>query len=204
MEIAEVLSGLGATVSDTARPELPMQEVHNAYQGLVMAVTQSSIPQADYDQNVEIAKSLAAGDMSQGAIWARAAVQSHRVWKEHDWVRNNARLQWRKFFQDWDIVVCPIMANSAFKHNHGPMEDRAMMVNGAERPYWEQVFWAGVASLPGLPASAFPAGLSKSGLPIGFQAIGAAYNDRTTIHFASLLAKEIGGFTPPPAFAHTE
>jgi amidase len=46
----------------------------------------------------------------------------------------------------------------------------------------------------------FPAGLSKGGLPIGLQAIGAEYADRTTIDLARLLAEEVGGFVPPPGF----
>jgi Asp-tRNA(Asn)/Glu-tRNA(Gln) amidotransferase A subunit family amidase len=32
------------------------------------------------------------------------------------------------------------------------------------------------------------------------QIIGDAYRDRTTIWLAAQLAKEIGGFTPPPGY----
>ena len=37
-------------------------------------------------------------------------------------------------------------------------------------------------------------------LPIGVQAIGPAYGDRTTIEVARLVAEEIGGFQPPPGY----
>ena len=61
--------------------------------------------------------------------------------------------------------------------------------------------YPGVATLAGQPATAFPVGLTRAGLPIGLQAIGPYLEDRTPIRFAALLAREIGGFTPPPAFA---
>jgi Asp-tRNA(Asn)/Glu-tRNA(Gln) amidotransferase A subunit family amidase len=57
---------------------------------------------------------------------------------------------------------------------------------------------AGTATLPGLPATALPIGRSDEGLPIGVQAIGPMYEDRTTIRFAELAEREFGGFTPPP------
>jgi amidase len=57
---------------------------------------------------------------------------------------------------------------------------------------------AGVATLPGLPATALPIGTSHDGLPIGVQAIGPMFEDRTTIRFAELVEHEFGGFTPPP------
>jgi Asp-tRNA(Asn)/Glu-tRNA(Gln) amidotransferase A subunit family amidase len=43
--------------------------------------------------------------------------------------------------------------------------------------------------------------LSEEGLPVGVQIIGAEGEDATTIEFARLLATEIGGFVPPPAYA---
>jgi amidase len=32
------------------------------------------------------------------------------------------------------------------------------------------------------------------------QAIGPMYGDRTTIRFAELVERELGGFTPPPGY----
>jgi Asp-tRNA(Asn)/Glu-tRNA(Gln) amidotransferase A subunit family amidase len=56
----------------------------------------------------------------------------------------------------------------------------------------------GVASLPGLPATVLPIGASPAGLPIGAQVIGPTFEDRTPIHFAELVKRHLGGFTPPP------
>ena len=199
-ELAGVLSLLGAKVSDSARPDYPIKEAHLAYQNLVVAITQIDVPLSDYQKNMEIANSIPSDDMSQGAVWARAAVQNHREWRKSEKMRTHVRMRWQQFFQDWDIVVCPIMATTAFKHDHSPMEQRTISVNGQQRPYWEQIFWAGLGNLGGLPGTVFPAGLSKSGMPMGFQALGAEFDDYTTIEFTRLLAREIGGFKPPPTY----
>lgn len=58
----------------------------------------------------------------------------------------------------------------------------------------------GIATLSYLPSTVFPTGLSKEGLPIGLQVIGAEFDDQTTMAFAHLLAEEIGGFTAPPGY----
>jgi amidase len=51
-----------------------------------------------------------------------------------------------------------------------------------------------------LPATVGPAGLAKSGLPVGYQAIAASGRDKTAIAFSRFLEEEIVGFTPPPGF----
>ena len=61
--------------------------------------------------------------------------------------------------------------------------------------------YPGIPTLAGQPATAFPVGLTRAGLPIGLQAIGPYLEDRTPIRFAALLEREFGGFTPPPRFA---
>jgi amidase len=64
----------------------------------------------------------------------------------------------------------------------------------------DQLFWAGLASLCYLPATAAPIGLTRAGLPVGLQIIGAEGDDLTTIECARLLAAEIGGFAAPPGY----
>jgi amidase len=73
-------------------------------------------------------------------------------------------------------------------------------VNGARQPYFRQLFWAGLATAPYLPSTVFPTGPSRSGLPVGVQVVGPAYHDRETIWLAGQLARELGGFRPPPRY----
>jgi amidase len=90
------------------------------------------------------------------------------------------------------------MPTTAFPHDHSPQLARKLDVDGAKIPYLDQMGWAGLATLNGLPATTMPIGHSDSGLPIGVQIIGGFLDDRTTIAFAGLVEREFGGFTPPP------
>jgi amidase len=71
-------------------------------------------------------------------------------------------------------------------------------VDGRQVPYFDQVVWAGPATLLGLPATTMPIERTDAGLPIGVQIIGGYLEDRTTIAFAGLIEREFGRFVPPP------
>ena len=60
--------------------------------------------------------------------------------------------------------------------------------------------WIAHATLTGCPATSAPVGLTPEGVPVGIQIMGPYWEDATPITFAELLAREIGGFSPPPAF----
>ncbi len=199
-EIADTLGKLGATVSDVARPDFTAKESHDTYMSLVVSFLSKGVPTAEYEASKAIAAGFDPGDMSADAVGARAAVLEHRDWLHFHDVRTRIRRQWQAFFKDWDIVLCPIVVTTAFPHDHGPINDRTILVDGVETSYFGQVFWAGLATLPFLPSTVFPTGLAADGLPIGLQAISSEYNDRTTIDFSRLVAQEIGGFIPPPGF----
>jgi len=104
-------------------------------------------------------------------------------------------------FRRFDVLLTLVAATAAFAHDHGPDRDRLIPVNGRMVPYGDQRFWAGVASLSYLPATAAPLGLTERGHPVGPQIVGAEGEDPTTIELARLLAAEIGGFVAPPGYA---
>jgi amidase len=173
--IGDTLANLGATVSDTARPTIDTTRSTKLYRSLLDAATN---PLSEL---------------------------KHSEWLDMDHERAKLRLQWREFFKDWDIVIAPIAATSAFKHDHSAMRGRRIQIDGPtgriEAPYFQQIFWAGLTTVAYLPSTVFPTGVDKSGLPIGLQAIGDAYDDLITIDFARLLSREIGGYVPPPGYA---
>ena len=77
---------------------------------------------------------------------------------------------------------------------------KTLDVNG--KPVLEEIglFCASVGTLAGQPSTAFPAGRSRGGLPIGLQALGPYLEDRTPIRFASLVGRELGSFVRPPRY----
>jgi amidase len=110
------------------------------------------------------------------------------------------RGRWSAFFGDWDLVLMPATFTNAFPHVGGRYYARMIDVDDRAVPYNRLEVHPGVAALPGLPVSAFPAGRSQDGLPVGLQVMGPYLGDRTTIAFASEVEHELGGFTPPPEF----
>ena len=114
--------------------------------------------------------------------------------------REQLRASYRNFFRDWDVLIAPITIVPAFPHTDAPWPRRTVDVNGTEVSYGLQTVYPAVATLCGQPATAFPAGLTRSGLPIGLQAIGPYLEDHTPIRFTSLLEAEFEGFRPPPGY----
>ncbi len=172
-QIGQVVAAAGGKVSDTARPGFVTGEGHDTYSRLLLSVT-GTTPEDNID---------------------------HQTWMGLDNVRTYYRLGWQSFFEEWDVLICPVTATPAFKHDHGQLGTRTLEVNGETVPYFQQLFWAGIATVSYLPSTVFPTGLSKDGLPIGLQVIGAEFDDNTTMEFARLMAQEIGGFQAPTGYS---
>ena len=200
-EISKLLADSGATVSDTARPAIDFRKSHEAYQNLLQSIMSAGISPERRKSNEARAAALDPEDMSDGALMSRSMVLSHADWLGANARRQRLRYQWREFFEDWDILICPQMATTAFKHDHSPFMRRTTRVDNVDQPYFQQIFWAGVVTSPLLPSTVFPTGLSTEGLPVGVQAVGDAYQDYKTIRFADLITRELGGFVAPPAYA---
>ncbi|MDE0054498.1 MAG: amidase [Gammaproteobacteria bacterium] len=197
VSVGQTLARLGATVSDTARPGFDVKRAHDTYVSLLNSVMSAPQPEDEYARNVARAAEFDPADMSFRAVSARGMVLNHREWIRYNFKREHLRFAWDDFFEDWDILLCPQMATPAFTHDHRPFGQRTIDVDGVQRDYFEQLFWSGLVTNAYLPSTVFPTGLSRGRLPIGIQAVGAAYRDRRTIEFARLMADEIGGFQVP-------
>jgi amidase len=160
-----------------------------------------SAPETIADAQTAFA-SLAPENKSLAAERLRGTVLSHRAWVLDDGARGRLRAQWRELFRSFDAVICPIMPTPAYPHDHSEdQETRRINIDGKDYSYPDQLAWPGVATLPGLPATAIPIGLSAEGLPMGVQIVGPWLEDRTPIKLAELIEHEFGGFVPPPMFA---
>jgi amidase len=62
-----------------------------------------------------------------------------------------------------------------------------MTVDGQDASYDAQLVWAGLATYPGLPATAFPAGTTADGVPVGLQVMTDYRDDMSAIAIADLL-----------------
>lgn len=181
----------------SALPDLSL--ITSTYMRLVMAFMGGTMPEPDYKAAVSQAAGIPEAAADLRSLSLRSRVASHRDWMQADFVRTGLSHQWRGFFRDWDILLCPVTPTVAFPHDARTWEERSITVDGRPVRYGDQFIWPGIATLCGLPATAMPAGLSQDGLPVGVQAIGPFLEDRTPIHFAHLAEQAFGGFKPPPA-----
>jgi amidase len=171
------------------------------YMRLLMSFLSASFLPEVYTGAQTAAAALAPDDMSLRAERLRGIALSHRDWVMADGGRARLRAQWRELFKSFDAVICPIMPTPAYPHDHSPeQETRHVDIDGKDYPYPDQLAWPGIATLPGLPATAIPLGLSLEGLPVGVQIVGPWLEDRTPLKLAELIEREFGGFVPPPMF----
>lgn len=207
-EVQDILQGLadwlarkGAKVSDTARPRIDTGEAHRTYIHLLRAATSGRQTDAEFEANLAEAAALPAADQSYRARMLRGMTTHHRDWLAANEKRHRMRLEWARFFEEWDLLLSPAAASAAFPHDHnGERHERTIRVNGKDVPTTDQLFWAGFSCVAYLPGAVAPAGLTPAGLPVGVQIVGPQYGDRTCIHFARLLQREWRAFTPPPGY----
>ncbi len=164
---------------------------------------------ARVDRQSDLLPDLTEAQSVYGAILNTAMTRGQpgsRPPNAHEWMglldaQLLIRRQWARLFEGFDVVLAPSLGTLAFPHDASPdMFARTIPLNGEQTSYFAQIAWSGVATLPHLPATAAPIGLSKAGLPIGIQIIGPYLEDRTTLAFAGLLEREFGGFVKPPGY----
>lgn len=126
---------------------------------------------------------------------------SFAEWQQQNFRRIGFRAQWQAWFEQVDVFLSPVAFTPAFPHDHSePQDERVIATSAGPRHYIEMLNWIAPATLTGCPATAAPVGRTPDGLPVGIQIMGPFWEDATTITFADLLAKEIGGFSPPPGY----
>jgi amidase len=200
-ELGRFLAGEGAEVDDSVRPEFDPVEAFHVYLRLLFAAVSGRMTAETMARTRQEVAELAPDDMSSNAIMIRGIDLPHREWLHLNERRHQLRRVWSAFFQDWDVLLCPVIATPAMPHMQaGLISGRRVSVNGRDIYYDDMLFWPGITAGYHLPASAAPLGLSEAGLPIGVQIVGPLYGDRTTIHVAGLLERAGFRFTPPPGW----
>jgi amidase len=200
-KLAANLGRAGVTVTRES-PLLPdFAASSRLYMRMLMSFLAASFLPEVYAGAQAAAAQLAPGDTSLGAERLRGIALGHRDWLMADGARTRLRAQWRELFKSFDAVICPIMPTPAYPHDHSEdQEKRRINIDGKDYVYPDQLSWPGIATLPGLPATAIPIGFSPERLPVGVQIVGPWLEDRTPLKLAELIEREFGGFVPPPDF----
>lgn len=94
------------------------------------------------------------------------------------------RYKMNLFINDYDLIISPVSATPARKHNE-------TFVNIRDFGYIT------AHNLTGWPATILPSLISKEGLPIGVQLVSKAWQDHVSLNVALFLQKRIGVFPIP-------
>lgn len=183
---------------ERAKPSFELRDAYKVYRALLDPIMGSGLS-AKVVGLLE-AHMLKAGPDDAVANFGRNALIRQRdlqIWLE---MREHLRAKWAQFFEDYDVLLCPVTPIPAFKHDHSqPQPARKLQIGGQTRAYDEIFVWNSLATCSHLPATVAPIGLAD-GLPVGIQIVGPYLEDRTTLDFASRASELWGGFTPPPGF----
>ncbi|WP_375336780.1 amidase family protein [Amycolatopsis sp. SID8362] len=85
------------------------------------------------------------------------ATRTHRAWLARAEDRARARRSWARWFEDVDVLLCPVTAMPAFPHDHaGDIGTRVVEIDGVPRPHMSTIGWCGLFSVLGLPTVTMP------------------------------------------------
>ncbi len=198
---ADALGCAGVRVDERARPELDPDVVYGLYSRLVWGAMSPGLPGEQLEALDDEYAALRPGERGMLQDRVRGASGRHREWLVDHEARTRLRARWASFFERFDVLLCPIIPTPAFPHDHGPIDQRTVEIDGKRYPYWDQIFWAGLITVAYLPSTVVPAGRTRGGLPVGLQVVAPYLEDLTSIRFAELIADVIGGFESPPRYS---
>ena len=200
--LADFLERQGARVDRAARPGFPAAEAYRVYLRLLGATYGARMDAAAREALRARIAARAPDDAGADAVMDGAAEMSRREWLEEDASRHRLIRLWTRFFRDWDVLLCPVIATPALPHMQaGSVFDRPVVVDGTTMGFSDMLFWPGLVTGCLLPATVAPLGRTRGGLPIGVQIVGPLHGDWRTLLVARLLERAWLGFAPPPGFS---
>ena len=183
------LALIGVTLVDR-KPDIDLKKCHelrNAFETTTMCHLQPP-------ELWEIATKSIEHDDDNIRLWARNMTMQHRDWNILNMERSAIRQKWNNYFNDVDIMLCPVSRIPAHPHDHTPIHERVVQFNEETLRYWDVMGpWNSLSLVAYLPATVAPAGFTPGGLPVGIQIVGPYLEDKTPIQFAINLEKEIIG-----------
>jgi amidase len=127
---------------------------------------------------------------------------SHVHWDLMHRRRGLTRRRWAEFFDDVDILLCPVQPVPPIRHLHDPAGSNwanSVLAEHGDRPYLDIALWTAFIGSAYLPVTVPPVGRTVDGLPIGVQVVAPYLHDRTALAFCRAVEPVLGGYTPPPS-----
>jgi amidase len=198
--MVEKLTKAGVNLKDI-KPDIDLKQSHWLRGDLETSTLSHLQPPGYYEWAVSQVKTLKDDDQSGTARWVRAMTGYHRDWNKLNEERAIMRQKWEDYFQDIDVLLCPVARIAAHNHDHTKIGSRTIQFDNETLNYWDVVGpWNSLSLVSYLPSTVAPIGFTPSGLPVGVQIIGPYLEDYTSIQFAKLLERMNGSYKPPKGF----
>ena len=192
---ADRLARAGARVQELSLP-VPLADGLRSWQELVLPIVGMGLPDDAYASFADL--DAVPGDDPM-LVAGRALAGRYRTWARANGLRQRQRAAWAACFEQYDVVLAPVMPTAAFPHDvDRPITERVLDVDGTPVAHLVAMAWCGAVGSVLLPVVTLPTGPTPDGLPVGIQVIGPFLSDRRLLRMARLVDEAAGpGFTPP-------
>jgi len=167
-----VLTGLGATLTDTSLPDIPMSEAA----GTIITVEGSAAFETLIRDQPRLSK--LADDEQQGGLLAGLVIPGVDYLRSLR-IRAAAQRTMADFMTHYDALVAPGMLQVSLPLSES-LDDYFV---GSDKGL------SGMGNLCGLPALCVPMGFGPGHLPLGLQFVGAAYDEDTLLSLGTAYQK---------------
>jgi amidase len=194
---ADRLADAGAQVQAVSMP-VSLGDGLRTWQQVVLPIMGIAFSDDDFASFAEL-ESIPGDDPLLDA--GRALASRYRTWAVANGLRQRQRALWSTFFEDYDVVLAPVMPTAAFEHDtERHIMERVLDVDGTEVSHAMAMAWCGAIGAMLLPVVTVPTGQTASGLPVGVQVIGPYLSDLRLLALAQTIDTAAGpGFTRPTA-----
>ncbi len=177
------LSAMGLRLEEAKLPEFPAAEVAGV---IIAAEALSAFERFHRDGTIDRLRDPYAPHQWEinRAITGDDLVKSWRM-------RRALQLEMNRFFEDYDVIVSPNFITTASAVD----EDINKAFEGFTDPA------GAIGNSCGLPSIALPSGHGRAGLPLGFQIMGAPFDEATLLDLGEAFQKRTAFHAARPAMA---
>lgn len=197
-EVGRLFASHGARVEEALPPGFDAVRANELWGAIYFAESGAALSEeAERQQAAE--RGFAADSpepiLRLGASAANASLRQYAGWIDE---RDRMAFAWERFFDDWDVLICPPSPFTAPPHSEkGP----PIVIDGQENPYGISLDgYAMPFNLTGHPGAVLPLGITDDGSPFGYQVVTRRWDDARLLSIASTLAQVTGPCPVPPGY----
>ena len=113
-------------------------------------------------------------------------------------IRSGIVHEWEQFFNDHDLLICPMSYGPAYKRCK---TGEPIHYDGKEFVYLDYAWpYLTCFNASGHPGMNIPMGIGRDGLPVGVQVVGPYWSEPDLTHFAKLVSEFTPGFIKPEGY----